>query len=55
MTLSEAKQDKTRGMGLGLSISKAIVEAHGGWIKAYNNEYNGATFEFLLPNKEEDN
>ncbi len=51
VTLSEAKQDKTRGMGLGLSISKAIVEAHGGWIKAYNNEFHGATFEFLLPDE----
>jgi len=51
VTLSEAKQDKTRGMGLGLSISKAIVEAHGGWIKAYNNEFQGATFEFFLPDQ----
>ena len=39
------------GTGLGLYISKKIVEAHGGTIKGYNNsdEEKGATFEFILP------
>jgi signal transduction histidine kinase len=35
--------------GLGLSIVKAIVEAHGGIIKAYNADIKGAVFELQLP------
>jgi signal transduction histidine kinase len=40
---------KREGMGLGLSISRTIIESHGGrlWAKA-NNAY-GATFQFTLP------
>ncbi|MGH9974902.1 MAG: sensor histidine kinase [Nitrososphaeraceae archaeon] len=37
------------GTGLGLFISKKIVEAHGGTIWAENNEVGGATFKFTLP------
>jgi signal transduction histidine kinase len=37
------------GTGLGLFISKAIVNAHGGKISAQNNEEGGATFIIILP------
>ncbi|HSA74527.1 MAG TPA: HAMP domain-containing sensor histidine kinase [Nitrososphaeraceae archaeon] len=37
------------GTGLGLFISKGIVEAHGGKIWADNNSNRGATFSFTLP------
>jgi two-component system sensor kinase FixL len=40
---------KPQGMGLGLSISRTIIEAHGGRIEAVNNPERGATFRFTLP------
>jgi two-component system sensor histidine kinase KdpD len=40
------------GVGLGLTICRAIIQAHGGEIEAARREGGGARFEFTLPTRE---
>jgi two-component system sensor histidine kinase AtoS len=44
---------KGKGSGLGLAVSKRIVEEHGGSITAMNNASGGAAFRIVLPVKSE--
>ena len=47
------RESAISGVGLGLAICKAIVEAHGGSISATNRGERGAAFTFTLPISEE--
>ena len=46
---AQAQTDAVPGVGLGLSIAKAIVEAHGGTISCESVEGAGTTFAIELP------
>jgi len=40
---------KPHGLGMGLAISRSIIDAHGGRLWATANPEKGATFQFTLP------
>ncbi|MFZ0235971.1 MAG: ATP-binding protein, partial [Xanthobacteraceae bacterium] len=44
---------KPGGMGMGLAVSRSIIEGHGGRLWAEPNEPRGATFKFTIPSKKE--
>jgi two-component system sensor histidine kinase KdpD len=46
------RESATSGVGLGLAICKAIIEAHGGTISVTNRAERGAAFTFTLPASE---
>ena len=43
---------KSSGTGMGLSICRSIIDAHGGRLWAEANEPRGAVFQFTLPGAE---
>lgn len=51
-TAGIGKADSRRGLGLGLSLCKSIVDAHGGEISVSDNKPHGAVFSFTLPLEE---
>lgn len=51
-TADIGKSDSRRGLGLGLSLCKSIIEAHGGSISVSDNQPHGAVFSFTLPLEE---
>ncbi len=44
---------KLEGIGMGLSISRSIIESHGGRVRAESGKNGGATFRFTLPISEQ--
>jgi two-component system sensor histidine kinase KdpD len=50
--VSGRTSERSTGSGLGLTVSKGLIEAHGGHIWAENREGGGAIFLFTLPLKE---
>jgi len=44
---------KESGMGMGLSISRSIIEAHGGKLRARRRTPHGSVFSFTIPLRRE--
>ena len=47
--MRKVRKTAPSGMGLGLSLCRTIVEAHGGHLHAWQADAGGAVFEFNLP------
>ena len=45
---------KAGGMGMGLSICRSVIDAHGGRLWAEANEPRGAKVQFTIPSAEKD-
>lgn len=52
VTNGKRSSDSSRGMGIGLSICKSIIKAHGGRLEAENRTEGGAVLRFCLPLEE---
>ena len=50
---NETKGDSRRNMGIGLSVCRTVMEAHGGTIRGENRKEGGARFILTLPMEEE--
>lgn len=50
---AEHSADAQKHMGIGLSVCKSIVNAHGGTMSACNSKTGGASFTFTLPRRED--
>lgn len=50
--LYRGRHDNTKGMGLGLSLVRAVIKAHGGDVAAQNRAEGGAVFEINLKNED---
>lgn len=53
-TVKKSVADSRRGMGIGLSLCKSIVQAHGGTIAVSDNVPHGTIFTITLPSEEVD-
>ena len=51
-TANSTVADSRRGIGIGLSLCKSIIMAHGGEIKVRDNKPQGTVFIFTLPKEE---
>jgi len=49
LTGGQRRRDRSRGLGLGLFITKRIAEAHGGDVTVSSNEADGTTFTLAIP------